>query len=594
MAPCNQRRSTVSAIETRITSNDLGSVAPAAKIAKKKKGVRSNGKLHVDFDSSIREPIGRTCFTFFTAIGTIVTRHAPRNVRKWDDIPEEKIQALIDRVLSMFDVDISIPYVKDWVLWRMKLRFRCIKQERATQKAQNAEIMKLMSKLAIGSFDMDLEVDSTYFNMAPANQPPRSTSSATPAPKIAKKKKGVRSNVKLHVVFDSSVGEPRGCNCYTFFKAIGTIVSRHAPLNVGKWDDIPEEKIQSLIDRVLRKFDVDISKPYVQDWILWRMKFRFRCIMEDKAKEEAENAQVMELMSKLAIGSFDMDLEVDSTYARSKGRGFICVDAGGTYCGLAIANVISKQSAPIHYQGTLARNYPLSPLEGFFIGEPTLYPIQVFTCGPEMPYATLRDILNQAAADNNAYAFIFGFSADPRNWDTSGQYDFLRSLVRGLNEDGYLIPANVSFVDEMNSSNNAKDRLAALFPYLKKYRDFDDRYPMISRNLYNGVFNDIILDLNQFRKKLLDTYFAICFSEDYMEMASNGQLRVRGIAKLRKMQRFATNEVRFTHVIRGPAVPDVGGGEWIDVPARWREWRGQWRARRRRGLPRGPRGIGPR
>ncbi|KAK0608673.1 hypothetical protein LWI29_034177 [Acer saccharum] len=154
MAPCNQRRSTVSA--------DLGSVAPAAKIAKKKKGVRSNGKLHVDFDSSIREPIGRTCFTFFTAIGTIVTRHAPRNVRKWDDIPEEKIQALIDRVLSMFDVDISIPYVKDWVLWRMKLRFRCIKQERATQKAQNAEIMKLMSKLAIGSsFDMDLEVDST-------------------------------------------------------------------------------------------------------------------------------------------------------------------------------------------------------------------------------------------------------------------------------------------------------------------------------------------------------------------------------------------------------------------------------------------------
>ncbi|TXG71431.1 hypothetical protein EZV62_000010 [Acer yangbiense] len=163
MAPANQpSRSTASAIDTpRITSSGSGSVAPAAKIAKKKKGVRSNGKLRVDFDSSIREPIGRTCFTFFTAIGTIVTRHAPRNVRKWDDIPEEKIQALIDRVLSMFDVDISIPYVKDWVLWRMKLRFRCIKQERATQKAQNAEIMKLMSKLDIGSFDMDLEVDST-------------------------------------------------------------------------------------------------------------------------------------------------------------------------------------------------------------------------------------------------------------------------------------------------------------------------------------------------------------------------------------------------------------------------------------------------
>ncbi|KAI9195363.1 hypothetical protein LWI28_014166 [Acer negundo] len=154
------------------------------------------------------------------------------------------------------------------------------------------------------------------FNMAPTNQPPRSTASTTPAPKIAKKKKGVRSNVKLHVVFDDSVGEPRGCNCHKFFRAIGYIVSRYAPRNVRKWDDIPEEKIQSLIDRVLSMFDVDISKSYVKDWILWRMKLRFRCIMEEKAKNKVQNAEVMELMSKLAIGSFDMDLEVDSTCTR--------------------------------------------------------------------------------------------------------------------------------------------------------------------------------------------------------------------------------------------------------------------------------------
>ncbi|KAK2644464.1 hypothetical protein Ddye_019659 [Dipteronia dyeriana] len=162
MAPANQSRSKVSAIGTpRITSGS-GSVAPAPKIAKKKNGVRSYRKLHVEFDASIGEPIGGTCFTFFTAIGTIVNKHAPLNVRKWDDIPQEKIQELIDRVLSMFDVDISKPYVKDWVLWRMKLRFRTFKQEKAKQKAQNAQVMKLMSKLAIGSLDMDLEeVDST-------------------------------------------------------------------------------------------------------------------------------------------------------------------------------------------------------------------------------------------------------------------------------------------------------------------------------------------------------------------------------------------------------------------------------------------------
>ncbi|TXG71564.1 hypothetical protein EZV62_000143 [Acer yangbiense] len=259
---------------------------------KKNKGVRfdrlaANGKLHVDF-KGVKPigPIGPNAKKFASEVRIVFMRHAPLNVGKWDDITDEQIQPLIDRVLSKFDVDISRPYVKGRMLWKMKLEHK-----NARREAQDAKITELMSKFAssnIGSFDMDQ------------------------TPKIAKKKKGVRSNVKLHVVFDSSVGEPRGCNCYNFFKAIGTIVSRHAPLNVGKWDDIPEKKIQSLINRVLRMFDVDISKPYVQDWILWRMKFRFCCIMEDKAKKEAQNAEVMELMSKLDIGSFDMDLEVDS------------------------------------------------------------------------------------------------------------------------------------------------------------------------------------------------------------------------------------------------------------------------------------------
>ncbi|KAK4855434.1 hypothetical protein QYF36_007309 [Acer negundo] len=71
--------------------------------------------------------------------------YAPRNVSKWDDIPEEKIQSLIDRVLSMFDVDISKSYVKDWILWRMKLRFRCIMEEKAKNKV--LEVEKIITRV---------------------------------------------------------------------------------------------------------------------------------------------------------------------------------------------------------------------------------------------------------------------------------------------------------------------------------------------------------------------------------------------------------------------------------------------------------------
>ncbi|TXG71872.1 hypothetical protein EZV62_000451 [Acer yangbiense] len=135
MAPCNQRLSTVSAVDTRITSSDSGFVAPVvSEDCKEKESVRpatyANVKLHVDF-----------------------TRHAPLNVGKWGDIPEEQIQALIDRVLSKFDVDISSPYAKGWMLWKMKLEYK-----NARRRAQDGKIMELMSKFAsssIGSLDMD-------------------------------------------------------------------------------------------------------------------------------------------------------------------------------------------------------------------------------------------------------------------------------------------------------------------------------------------------------------------------------------------------------------------------------------------------------
>ncbi|KAK0607134.1 hypothetical protein LWI29_009898 [Acer saccharum] len=169
MAPANQPSSKVSAIDARMTPSGSGSVAPAAKIAKKKiakkkiakkrtrvpgvspqmtpsvwaslsvaqaekiiknrKRVKfttcANGKIHVDFDPSTGNPKGPNGLWFSVIIGTVVSCNAPVNVGKWDDIPEEQIQPLIDRALSTFDVDISKPYVKDWILWRMKLRFEC-------------------------------------------------------------------------------------------------------------------------------------------------------------------------------------------------------------------------------------------------------------------------------------------------------------------------------------------------------------------------------------------------------------------------------------------------------------------------------------
>ena len=124
MAPANQPSSNVSAIDARMTPSGSGSVAPVEKILNKHASVRfttcANGKIHVDFDPS-GNPIGPNGLKFALRVGTVVSRNAPVNVGKWDDIPKEQIQLLIDLALSMFDVDISKPYVKDWILWRMKL-----------------------------------------------------------------------------------------------------------------------------------------------------------------------------------------------------------------------------------------------------------------------------------------------------------------------------------------------------------------------------------------------------------------------------------------------------------------------------------------
>ena len=74
------------------------------KIRGKSRGVRldrlitsANGQLHIDFSSG--KPKGPNVEMFSTEIGNVVRSHAPLNVEKWDDIPEEQTQPLIDRVL---------------------------------------------------------------------------------------------------------------------------------------------------------------------------------------------------------------------------------------------------------------------------------------------------------------------------------------------------------------------------------------------------------------------------------------------------------------------------------------------------------------
>ncbi|KAK0574830.1 hypothetical protein LWI29_029779 [Acer saccharum] len=65
------------------------------KIRGKSRGVRldrlitsANGQLHVDFSSG--KPKGPNAEMFSTEIGIVVRSHAPLNVEKLDDIPEEQ------------------------------------------------------------------------------------------------------------------------------------------------------------------------------------------------------------------------------------------------------------------------------------------------------------------------------------------------------------------------------------------------------------------------------------------------------------------------------------------------------------------------
>ncbi|KAK2644742.1 hypothetical protein Ddye_019937 [Dipteronia dyeriana] len=158
MAPCNQLRSTVSSIDTWIIL--LVTQALLLPIAKKIKRVRSttyaNVKLHIDF-SRVKPigPIGPNAKKFGSEVRIVFMRHAPLNVDKWNDISEEQIQQLIDRVLS--DVDISRPYINDWMLWKIKSEYKIARRE-----AQGARMMELMTEFAssnIGSFDMDYSLD---------------------------------------------------------------------------------------------------------------------------------------------------------------------------------------------------------------------------------------------------------------------------------------------------------------------------------------------------------------------------------------------------------------------------------------------------
>ena len=84
------------------------------------------------------------------------------------------------------------------------------------------------------------------------------------APKITKKKRRVKldrlitsADGKLHVDFSSSkpIG-PIGPNAKKFASEVRIVFMRHGPLNVGKWDDILQEQIQPLIDRVLVNYRV--------------------------------------------------------------------------------------------------------------------------------------------------------------------------------------------------------------------------------------------------------------------------------------------------------------------------------------------------
>ncbi|TXG71617.1 hypothetical protein EZV62_000196 [Acer yangbiense] len=113
-------------------------------------------------------------------------------------------------------------------------------------------------------------------DMAPANQPPFEVPGVDPqmtpsvwaslsvaqAEKIIKNRKGEIHNMCKR-------------------KDPCTVVSCNAPVNVDKWDDIPEEQIQPRVD-----------------WILWRMKLRFECI-QDQARREVQNPDMMEIISKL-------------------------------------------------------------------------------------------------------------------------------------------------------------------------------------------------------------------------------------------------------------------------------------------------------
>ncbi|XP_061999258.1 uncharacterized protein LOC133716580 [Rosa rugosa] len=107
--------------------------------------------------------------------------------------------------------------------------------------------------------------------MSASNQDPPTG----PTKKVRGKTRGVNAYkvlsqliAKIPVTLTEQNGRPTCPYSEMLANEIGFTVRNHAPLNVEKWKKIPKIEVDKLVKRITNKFDIDMSLPWVERYVI--------------------------------------------------------------------------------------------------------------------------------------------------------------------------------------------------------------------------------------------------------------------------------------------------------------------------------------
>ncbi|KAM2923426.1 hypothetical protein COP2_039658 [Malus domestica] len=72
---------------------------------------------------------------------------------------------------------------------------------------------------------------------------------------------------KIPITLTKLKGKPTSSNSSFLVNDIGFVVRTYAPLNVKQWRNVEKKEVDKMIERIMSKYDIDMSLPHVSTYI---------------------------------------------------------------------------------------------------------------------------------------------------------------------------------------------------------------------------------------------------------------------------------------------------------------------------------------